>query len=84
MRIAAIVPLYNGARYITEALDSVFAQTRLPDEFIVVDDGSTDAGEGARIVTSMNGPVPVRLLRKENGGQSVSSKLWRGSHQTAS
>lgn len=33
---------YNGARFIAEQLDSFAAQTRLPDELVVTDDGSTD------------------------------------------
>lgn len=41
--ISCIVPVYNGARFLGEALDSILAQTLPPDEIIVVDDGSTDA-----------------------------------------
>jgi len=38
-----IVPVYNGARFLGEALDSILAQSLPPAEVIVVDDGSTDA-----------------------------------------
>jgi glycosyltransferase involved in cell wall biosynthesis len=34
---------YNGAKYIAAQLASIAAQTRLPDELILCDDGSTDA-----------------------------------------
>jgi len=40
---SCIVPVYNGARFLGEALDSILAQSLPPAEVIVVDDGSTDA-----------------------------------------
>lgn len=43
-RISLVIPLYNSADFIDAALGSVAGQTRLPDEVVVVDDGSTDAG----------------------------------------
>ena len=66
--IAAIIPLYNGAKYIREALTSVLAQHLQPTEIVVVDDGSTD--DGPRIVAEMAVTHPIRLLHKQNGGQA--------------
>jgi glycosyltransferase involved in cell wall biosynthesis len=40
--ISCVVSMYNGRRYITQALDSIFDQTYRPIEVIVADDGSTD------------------------------------------
>jgi len=37
-----VMPLYNKAAYIEDTLAALFAQTRLPDELIIVDDASTD------------------------------------------
>jgi glycosyltransferase involved in cell wall biosynthesis len=66
--ISAIIPLYNGAAFIRQALQSVIDQTLPPDEVIVVDDGSDDAGPD--IVADMARTHPIRLIRKVNGGQS--------------
>jgi glycosyltransferase involved in cell wall biosynthesis len=67
--IAAIIPLYNGGRWIAETLSSVLRQTRPADEIIVVDDGSNDGGPA--IVREIAALHPVTLLSKPNGGQST-------------
>jgi glycosyltransferase involved in cell wall biosynthesis len=69
LSIAAIIPLYNGAPWIEATIRSVFAQTVQPDEFIVVDDGSTD--DGPAIVEKLAQACPITLLHKPNGGQSA-------------
>jgi len=80
LRIAAVIPLYNGAAYIRAALESVLSQTLMPSEIIVVNDGSTD--DGPAIVEAMTSQHPITLLHKENGGQS--SARNRGiAHSTA-
>jgi glycosyltransferase involved in cell wall biosynthesis len=48
--VSVIVPVYNGERYLSAALDSIFAQHYRPIEVIVVDDGSAD--NSAHIVRS--------------------------------
>ncbi|HDS85227.1 MAG TPA: glycosyltransferase family 2 protein, partial [Phycisphaerales bacterium] len=53
--ISAVIPAYNSAAHIGRAIDSVLAQTRPPEEIIVVDDGSTD--DTARIVRSYGDKV---------------------------
>ena len=42
-RVSVLMAVYNGERYLAEALDSVFAQTLADFELVVVDDASTDA-----------------------------------------
>jgi glycosyltransferase involved in cell wall biosynthesis len=69
-RIAVVIPLYNGAMYIEQTLDSVFRQTLTPAEIIVVNDGSIDDGAGVVIVERLAQSHPITLLHKTNGGQS--------------
>jgi glycosyltransferase involved in cell wall biosynthesis len=66
--VSAMIGVYNGARYLGEAIESVLAQTHPPCELIVVDDGSTD-GSGA--IADAYGP-PVRSIRQERGGIAAS------------
>jgi len=73
LRISVVIPLYNGARFIAEALESVFAQTLPPSEIIVVDDGSTDAGPD--LVRRIAAGRALTLLHKANGGQSSARNL---------
>jgi glycosyltransferase involved in cell wall biosynthesis len=65
-RISVIMPCYNAARYVGEALRSVCGQSPRPIEVIVIDDGSTD--ESAAIAEGF-GPL-VRCARQENRGIS--------------
>ena len=43
MKLSIVMSNYNGARFINEAIDSVMAQNFSSFEFLVIDDGSTDA-----------------------------------------
>lgn len=42
MKISIAMATYNGAKYLQEQLDSFILQSRLPDELVVCDDGSSD------------------------------------------
>jgi glycosyltransferase involved in cell wall biosynthesis len=64
-RISVALCTYNGARFLVPQLDSFLAQTRLPDELVACDDGSTD--ETLAILERFKGhaPFPVRLFRND-------------------
>lgn len=66
-QVSVMVPLYNGEKYITRALDSVLSQTYPINEIIVVDDGSTD--KGADLVSERY--PQVTLVRQANRGVSA-------------
>ena len=61
--VSVIIPVYNGARFLRAALESVFTQTYRPIEVIVVDDGSQD--DSGAIAQSF---PDVRYIRQENQG----------------
>jgi glycosyltransferase involved in cell wall biosynthesis len=63
--ISAVIPVYNGQRFIAEAIESLKNQSRPPDEIIVVDDGSTDCT--SEIVQSYDGVI---YHRQDNQGPS--------------
>lgn len=81
--VSAIVPNYNYAQHIEERLRSIFAQTYLPAEIIVLDDASTDDSV-ARIEALMaESPVPIRLVRNEANSGSVFRQWIKGIHLAA-
>ena len=59
-----IIPVYNGGKYLAEAIESVLAQTLEPVEIIVVDDGSTDQS----LEIARNFVPRVRIVSQENKG----------------
>lgn len=61
--VAVIIPIFNYARFLAAAIESVLAQTHPADEIIVVDDGSTD--DPGAIAAKFPG---VRLIQQENRG----------------
>lgn len=72
--ITVICPTYNCESYIEETLATVFCQTMLPAELIVVDDGSTDNTFTVvqNLVTKNNLSFPVRLLSRPHFGPGAS------------
>ncbi len=64
--VSVVVPLFNGRRFIRQAIASITRQTRPPREILVVDDGSRDGG-----ASEIEATAGLRLIRQENGGEAA-------------
>src|SRR5882757_11091931 len=63
--ISIAMATYNGGKYIRQQLDSFAAQTMLPSELIVTDDGSSDNTLEIIAEFVATAPFPVRVERNE-------------------
>lgn len=71
--VSVVIPVYNGGNYLSQAIDSVLAQTYDNIEIIVVNDGSSDGGETDRIARSYG--EKIRYFHKPNGGVASALNL---------
>jgi glycosyltransferase involved in cell wall biosynthesis len=71
--VSIVIPVYNGANYLTLAIDSALAQTYKNIEILVVNDGSNDNGVTARIAQEYGNRV--RYFEKRNGGVASALNL---------
>lgn len=71
--VSIILPTYNRARFVGEAIRSVQAQAFPAWELIVVDDGSTDDTEA--VIKSYAGDTRIKYIKQENGGCSLARNI---------
>ena len=72
--VSVIVPVYNGARFLPEAVASIRRQAHRPIEIVIVDDGSTD---GTRAVAAgLAGET--RYIHQENAGTPAARNTGLG------
>ncbi|APE32120.1 hypothetical protein BOX17_14870 [Halomonas aestuarii] len=71
--VSVIIPAYNVSPYVQEALHSLSRQDVLPDEVIIIDDGSLD--DTLAVIQAFPHPYPVRILSTGNQGQGAARNL---------
>jgi glycosyltransferase involved in cell wall biosynthesis len=77
--VSIVIPVFNGAKYLREAIDSALAQTYDNIEVLVVNDGSDDDGHTEVIARAYG--ERIRYFTKPNGG--VASALNHALHQVS-
>lgn len=71
--VVVVVPFFNGSAYLSKAVDSVLSQTVAPDEFIIVNDGSSEEESGW--LHRFCDQASIRCVDKANGGQGSARNL---------
>lgn len=68
--ISVVLPVYNGEKYLIEAIESILAQTFRDFELIMIDDGSTDGSLHLMRKYEEN-DARVRVVERENRGLAI-------------
>jgi len=72
--VSIVIPVYNGSKYLSQAIDSALNQTYRNVEIIVVNDGSNDCGASEKIALSYGDKIRY-IGKKENGGVATALNL---------
>jgi alpha-1,3-rhamnosyltransferase len=70
-RVSVVVPSYNHAPFIERTLRSIFSQTFVPAEIMVIDDGSSDGSPEIIETVLHDCPVPCEFVATQNRGLSA-------------
>ena len=82
--VSVVIPTFNRAHLVQDAVRSAAGQTVAPTEIVIVDDGSTDDTEAVLDGMASRLPVPLVYVRQENAGGNVARnrgvKIARGAY----
>lgn len=81
MDVSVVIPLYNGAQWIEDTINSVLKQTHRPREIVVVDDGSEDNSQD--IVRSKFPEVTLLQSPREGGNGAGPARSFGLRHTSA-
>ena len=74
-RVSVLMPVYNGEKYLTEAIDSILSQSFTDFEFIIIDDGSRDNSLSITRDYSSSDDRIVLIENQQNLGVSASLNI---------
>lgn len=72
--LSTLIPVYNAAPFLTEALDSLLIQSRPADQIVIINDGSTDGSRGI-LEKYAKREARIELYNVPNGGVSRARNL---------
>lgn len=73
--IDVIIPVYNGEKFIIDAIKSIEGQTLKPASILLINDGSTDNTEKIILECKNICSIPLIYIKKENGGPNSARNL---------
>ena len=74
--ISIIIPVYNSAKYINRALESIYNQTYKNFEVIIVNDGSTD--KTLDIINKNKNFNKIKIINQKNSGSTAALQMVIG------